>query len=248
MDAEITYLHSKDEIESLKINSNSNQKNQENTKNILPINYTQSSFFSKIFYFWANPVIALANKRPLEKEDVCKISQFQKVSNNFEKFRKIFHKQSMNNYSSYPLFSTIVILHWKTLLFLFVLNMTDVGLEYIRIFFFKKIISIFSEGDFFPETSLSWYNINHFKYQFNIIESIIIFISIKLLASLLYNYTELKSAILNRKIINETSALLMEKLLKSNSNSFAKGEGEKINLVEIDAEKIGFFFFGLQKL
>ena len=248
MDAEITYLHPKDEVESLKINSINNPTNQENAKNILPINYTQSSFFSKIFYFWANPVIALANKRPLEKEDVCKISQFQKVSNNFEKFRKIFHKQSMNNYSSYPLFSTIVILHWKTLLFLFVLNMTDVGLEYIRIFFFKKIISIFSEGDFFPETSLSWYNINHFKYQFNIIESIIIFISIKLLASLLYNYTELKSAILNRKIINETSALLMEKLLKSNSNSFAKGEGEKINLVEIDAEKIGFFFFWAPKI
>ena len=35
----------------------------------------------------------------------------------------------------------------------------------------------------------------------------------------------------------------MEKLLKTNSNSFTKGEGEKINLVEIDAEKIGFFFF-----
>ena len=36
----------------------------------------------------------------------------------------------------------------------------------------------------------------------------------------------------------------MEKLLKSNSNNnFAKGEGEKINLVEIDVEKIGFFFF-----
>ena len=248
MDAEITYLHPKDEVESLKINSINNPTNQENAKNILPINYTQSSFFSKIFYFWANPVIALANKRPLEKEDVCKISQFQKVSNNFEKFRKIFHKQSMNNYSSYPLFSTIVILHWKTLLFLFVLNMTDVGLEYIRIFFFKKIISIFSEGDFFPETSLTWYNINHFKYQFNIIESIIIFISIKLLASLLYNYTEIKSAILNRKIINETSALLMEKLLRSNSNSYAKGEGEKINLVEIDAEKIGFFFFWAPKI
>jgi len=248
MDAEITYLHSKDEIESLKINSNSNPKNQENTKNIIPINYTQSSFFSKIFYFWANPVIALANKRPLEKEDVCQISKSQMVSNNFEIFKKIFHKQSRNNFSSYPLFSTIIILHWKTLLFLFILNMTDVGLEYIRIFFFKKIISIFSEGDFFPETSLSWYNITHFKYQFNIIESIIIFISIKLLASLLYNFTELKSAILNRKIINETSALLMEKLLRSNSNSFAKGEGEKINLVEIDAEKIGFFFFWAPKI
>ena len=121
--------------------------------------------------------------------------------------------------------------------------MTDVGLEYIRIYFFKKIISIFSEGNFFPLRKVSILNLSSFK--FNIVESIIIFISIKLIGSFLYNYAELENAILNRKIINETSALLMEKLLKSNTinNSFSKGEGEKINLVEIDAEKIGFFFF-----
>ena len=243
MDAEISYFHSKDEVESLKINSKKISKNQENKNIILPINYTQSSFFSKIFYFWVNPVLALANKQPLEKDDVCKISKSQMVSNDLDKFKDIFNKQSKDKTNSYPLFSTIVILHWETLLLLFILNIADVGLEYIRIYFFKKIISIFSEGDFFPENYFSFYKLNFTEYQFNIIEAIIIFIFIKLFSSLLYNYTELKSAILNRKIINETSAILMEKLLKSNSNSYTKGEGEKINLLEIDAEKIGFFFF-----
>ena len=239
---------SKEEIISLKLNTNPIIKFQKHKKNILPTNFTKSNFFSKIFYFWANPILSLANKRPLEKDDVCQISSEQSVSYNFDKFKKIFYDQSKNKSNNYPLFISIVILHSKSLLFLFVLNMTDVGLEYIRIFFFKKIISIFSDGDFFPQHTMSWYNLIHFKYQFNIIESIIIFIFIKLFASLLYNYCELESAILNRKIINETSALLMEKLLKTNSNSFTKGEGEKINLVEIDAEKIGFFFFGLRKL
>ena len=243
MDAEISYFHSKDEVESLKINSKKISKNQENKNIILPVNYTQSSFFSKIFYFWVNPVLALANKQPLEKDDVCKISKSQMVSNDLDKFKDIFNKQSKDKTNSYPLFSTIVILHWETLLLLFILNIADVGLEYIRIYFFKKIISIFSEGDFFPENYFSFYKLNFTEYQFNIIEAIIIFIFIKLFSSLLYNYTELKSAILNRKIINETSAILMEKLLKSNSNSYTKGEGEKINLLEIDAEKIGFFFF-----
>ena len=247
MDGEITYFQSKDEIESLKINSISIQNNQEKQKNTIPINYTQSSFLTKIFYIWANPVLALANKRPLEKEDVCKISQTQTVYNNIDKFKKIFYEQS-KLFNNYPLFISIVILHSKSLLFLFILNLADVGLDYIRIFFFKKIISIFSEGEFFPESKLSWYNFIYFNYQFNIIEAIIFFIFIKLLASLLYNYTEIKSAILNRKIINETSALLMEKLLKTNYNSFDKGEGEKINLVEIDAEKIGFFFFWAPKI
>ena len=239
---------SKEEIISLKLNTNPIIKTKPPQKNILPINYTNSNFFSKIFYFWANPILSLANRRPLEKDDVCMISNEQSVSYNFDKFKKIFYSQSKTKKNNYPLFISIVILHSKSLLFLFILNMTDVGLEYIRIYFFKKIISIFSDGVFFPHRILSLNNLIHFKYQFNIIESIIIFILIKLFASLLYNYAELESAILNRKIINETSALLMEKLLKTNSNSFTKGEGEKINLVEIDAEKIGFFFFWAPKI
>ena len=119
-------------------------------------------------------------------------------------------------------------------------------LNILEFFFFKKIISLFSEGNFFPKKNISEF----YHYNFNIIESIIMFISIKLIASLLSNYAELNNAILNRKIINETSALLMEKLLKSNSinNSFTKGEGEKINLIEIDSEKIGFFFFWAPKI
>ena len=90
MDAENGYLHSKDEIESLKINSIPLRKKSNNNKKSLPINYTQSSFFSKIFYLWANPVLALANKRPLEKEDVCHISPTQTVSNNFKEFKCLF--------------------------------------------------------------------------------------------------------------------------------------------------------------
>jgi ABC-type multidrug transport system fused ATPase/permease subunit len=245
MDPEVGYLQPKEEKETLQINSPHPPK-----KPILSKNYTESNFISRFFYFWANPAISLANKRPLEKEDVCQISESQKVSKNFEKFKQIFDKQSKDKLSKYPLFMSIIKVHYKKIIFLFILNMIDVGLEYIRIFFFKKIISIFSEGDFFPHRELSWYNINTFNYKFNIIESITIFIFIKLLASLLYNLAEFESAILNRVIINETSALLMEKLLKSNSinNTFAKGEGEKINLIEIDAEKIGFFFFWAPKI
>ena len=241
MESEDGYFHSKEENQNLKIKKNTKRVNS--LKKPIPNNYTNASFLSKIFYLWAKPAISLANKRPLKNNDICNITPSQSVLRNISSFKKIFYEKSSNKNSNYPLFVSIVVLHYKSLLFLFFLNMTDVGLEYIRIFFFKKIISLFSEGNFFPARNISLYHLS--DYKFNIIESIIIFILIKLIASLLYNYAELKNAILNRKIINETSALLMEKLLKSNSinNSFSKGEGEKINLVEIDSEKIGFFFF-----
>ena len=245
MDSEKGYLHSKEENLQLKTEKN---KSLNISNKSIPNNYINQNFFSKIFYCWAKPAIILANERPLENRDVCNISQNQSVSKNFEIFKKIFNEKSSNNNNNYPLFSSIVFLHHKSLLFLFFLNLADVGLEYIRIYFFKKIIAIFSEGNFFPKRTISISNFSNFK--FNIIESIIIFISIKLIASFLYNYAEFENAILNRKIINETSALLMEKLLKSNTinNCFSKGEGEKINLVEIDAEKIGFFFFWAPKI
>ena len=241
MESDDTILHSKEENQNLKIKNHNNINNS--SKELIPYNFINASFLSKIFYFWAKPAISLANKRPLKNIDICNISPNQSVLRNISSFKKIFYEKTSNKNSNYPLFIAIVTLHYKSLLFLFFLNMADVGLEYIRIYFFKKIISFFSEGNFFPARKISIFNLS--DYKFNIIESIIIFISIKLIASFLYNYAELKNAILNRKIINETSALLMEKLLKSNSinNSFSKGEGEKINLVEIDSEKIGFFFF-----
>ena len=246
MESEFGYLQSKEENQNLKINRFQNKKYI--SKKYIPINYTQASFLSKILYLWAKPAISLANKRPLKNKDVCKISPEQSISKNISTFKSIFYEKSSNKKNGYPLFISIVSLHYKSLLFLFFLNMADVGLEYTRIYFFKKIISIFSEGNFFPDRKINILDLYH--YKFNIIESIIIFISIKLIASFLSNYAELKSAILNRIIINETSALLMEKLLKSNSinNSFSKGEGEKINLIEIDAEKIGFFFFWAPKI
>ena len=241
MKSKVGYLQIKNENQDLK--NNETKKVKYNPKDSIPINYTEANFLSKIFYFWAKPAISLANKRPLKNIDICNISPNQAVSKNSSYFKDIFYQNSLNKTSGYPLFMTIVTLHYKSLIFLFFLNIVDVGLEYIRIFFFKKIISIFSEGNFFPERKILFFDLYH--YKFNIIESIIIFISIKLLASFLYNYAELKSAILNRKIVNEASALLMEKLLKCNSinNNFVKGEGEKINLLEIDSEKIGFFFF-----
>ena len=246
MESDIGYFQSKEENQNLK--EIKNKKVKYIYKESIPNNYTNASFLSSIFYLWAKPAISLANKRPLKNQDICNITHEQSVSKTFSSFKKIFYEKSLNKNSEYPLFLSIFELHYNSLLFLFFLNMSDVGLEYIRIYFFKKIISIFSEGIFFPDRNISFLGL--YNYKFNIIESIIIFISIKLIASLLSNYAELKNAILNRKIINETSALLMEKLLKSNSinNSFSKGEGEKINLIEIDSEKIGFFFFWAPKI
>ena len=160
-----------------------------------------------------------------------------------KKYNEIFEKKSSSKKYKYPLFFSIFSLHKKYFLFIYFLFIIDFSIVYSKIYFFKKIISTFSTGDFFPDRNI-------YNFRLNIIESIILYILARMMGSYNYHYLLIQNEILNRKIINETSALIMEKLLRSNTinSSFSKGEGEKINLVEIDAEKIGYFFIWFPRI
>ena len=230
------------------ISSNHFKRKSSDTLETLPINFTNSNFISKFFYFWVKPAIDLSNKRPLNIEDVGNISKEQRTCENLDLYKKIFNKKVNSKKYKYPLFFSIFSLHLKHFLFIYFLFIIDFSFVYSKIYFFKKIISTFSTGDFFPDREFSILNISNFRL--NIIESIILYILARMGGSYNYHYLLIQNEILNRKIINETSALLMEKLLRSNAinSSFSKGEGEKINLVEIDAEKIGYFFLWFPRI
>ena len=237
-----------EEIQKLKNNPNNNTNNQDNTSESIPKNFSESSFFQKIFYLWVKPAMDLAHKRPLENKDVCKVSNDQRTIKTLPEYQEIFYRKAANKKAKYPLFFSILSLHYKYFLYIYSLFIIDLSIVYAKIYFFKRIISIFSRGDFFPKHDFSIEGIKNFK--FNIVESIVLFIIFKLLGSYNYNYILLQNAILNRRIINETCGLIIEKLLKTNSinSSFAKGEGEKLNLVEVDVEKIGYFFLWFPRI
>ena len=237
----------KEELQPISSSPNSKQKSYTQFQS-LPTNFTNSNIISKFFYFWVKPAIDLSNKRPLNIEDVGNISKEQRTCQNMSLYQKIFNKKASSKEYKYPLFFSIFSLHLRYFLFIYMLFIIDFSFVYSKIYFFKKIISTFSTGDFFPDREFSLFNISNFRL--NIIESIILYILARMGGSYNYHYLLLQNEILNRKIINETSALLMEKLLKSNAvnSSFSKGEGEKLNLVEIDAEKIGYFFLWFPRI
>ena len=140
MDPEIVHLKSKEDTQFIAPKNNNN-----NSAKILK-NYSESNFFSRLFYFWAKPAIELANKKPLENKDVGNISPSQYTSKMMPEFHEIFNKKSSNKNNKYPLFFSILSLHFKSLLFIFFLFMVDLCLVYTKIFFFKRIISCFSKG------------------------------------------------------------------------------------------------------
>ena len=214
------------------------------------INYSKSNCLSKLFFFWARSALQKSKKKILIQEDVCKVSEEQSINYEINKIKNTFLKyNNSQKWKKHSLVITIILTNYKLLLFLLFLDLFNVGIDYARMFFYRKIIFIFSKQEFFPKRDeISFLsaikNINMFP--FNIIESVLFYIFIRMTRTIIFNHIEFNNRILTAKITNQMIALLTEKIFISDtfySNKSVQGEGELLNLAEVDAEKIGEFFF-----
>ena len=202
------------------------------------VNYQNSNIFSRLFFNWSKHAIKISNSRGLNISDVCSLQQNQTtdynvtpIKSSWEYFRKKTQKHA--------LFLTIISVYYKLIIFLIALDFFNMLLEYVRIYIFKQLISCFSKGNLFPERKTFKEHI----FNLNAVEAIISFFILRLIRSFIFHQLEFHNIILSEKITNGITALIFDKILKSNNlTQNSKGEGEKINLVEVDAEKIGSLF------
>ena len=216
------------------------------------VNYSQSNCLSKLFFYWPRHIFKIANKGTLKHEDVCHVSEKQSIKHEIGKIKKTFYKYSSNKLKNYSLVMTIFLSNFKLLFFLFILDLFNVGLDYLRMFFYRQIISIFSEGNFFPQRekinilSLIKNIKSIINIKLNIIEAVSFYLSIRIIRTLIFNHIEFNNNKLTSKITNQMIALITEKIIRSNSyykTGSVISEGEMLNLAEVDAERIGSFFF-----
>ena len=216
------------------------------------VNYSQSNCLSKLFFYWPRHIFKIANKGTLKHEDVCHVSEKQSIKYEIGKIKKTFFKYSSNKLKNYSLVMTIFLSNFKLLFFLFILDLFNVGLDYLRMFFYRQIISIFSEGNFFPQRekinilSLIKNIKSIINIKLNIIEAVSFYLSIRIIRTLIFNHIEFNNNKLTSKITNQMIALITEKIIRSNSyykTGSVISEGEMLNLAEVDAERIGSFFF-----
>ena len=216
------------------------------------VNYSKSNCLSKLFFYWPSHIFKIANKGTLRHEDVCHVSEKQSIKYEITKIKKTFSKYSSNRLKNYSLVITIFLSNCRLLFLLFILDLFSVGLDYIRMFFYRQIISIFSEANFFPprEKIDYIYLIKNIKsiinIKLNIIEAVSFYILVKIIRTLIFNHIEFNNSKLTSKITNQMIALLTEKIIRSNSyykTGSVISEGEMLNLAEVDAERIGSFFF-----
>ena len=250
MDSDSDHSSSEEELrEMLRKDQNIDSKNKgllnrknSHTKKDININYTTESLFSRIFFNWSKLAMQISNQRILKTSDVCALQNYQSTRYNIKNMQEMYNKYA-NKKNKYPLVYSIFLVHKGLLCYLLFLDITTMILDYLRMFFFSKILTIFSEQKFFIKNRTFTDII--FEYKFNIVESTLIFIIIKFIRAIMLNHLDFQNIILSEKITNEMTSLLYEKILKGSTatNLSNKGEGEKLNLIEQDAEEIGSLFY-----
>ena len=238
------------ELSNSKIEEDLVRERNKSKKRNSNINYSKSNCLSKLIFYWPKLALKKSNKGILTHDDVCQVTEKQSINFEIDKIKKTFLKyNNLDKYKKYSLVITIILTNYKLLIYLFLLDLFNVGIDYARMFFYRKIILIFSKKDFFPSRSDFNYLIsfkNLLNFPFNIVEAVLFYILIRMTRTLIFNHIEFNNSKLTAKITNQMIALLTEKILISNSfysNSLLKGEGELLNLAEVDAERIGSFFF-----
>ena len=222
------------------------------------VNYEKANIFSLLFFNWSKYAIQLSNRKGLKTSDVGDVQKTQSteyniapINNAWEYYSTKKNSDNSNKYK-YPLLYTIFSVYYKVIIVLILLDFLNMILDYVRIFIFKQLITCFSKRDFFPkrknffETNIKDYITN---FKLNAIEAVFGFVILRIIRSLFFHQLEFHLVLLNEKITNGLTALVFNKILISNSlTPKSKGEGEKINLVEVDAEKVGDLFRGLPRV
>ena len=250
MDSDTDHSSSEEELrEMLRKDQNIDDKNEGllnkqsiQQKKDININYSTENLFSRIFFSWSKIAMEISNQRILKTSDVCALQKYQSTRYNIKNIQEIYNKYAKEK-TKYPLVYSIFLVHKGLLFYLFFLDVTTMILDYLRMFFFSRIITMFSEQKFFIKNRT--YSDIFFGFKFNIVESTISFITIKFIRAIMLNHLDFNNIILSEKITNEMTSLLYEKILKGSTatNLSNKGDGEKLNLIEVDAEEIGSLFY-----
>ena len=224
-------------------NQLTNHKSQENYKN--------ANFFSQLLFNWAKYAIKISNSRGLEISDICAVQENQSTKYNSTPLKSFWTNYS-KKIKKYPLIFAIFAVFYKMILILIAFDFFNMLLDYLHIYIFRQLILCFSSENFFPKRTSFF--ISSFKdyisnFKLNVYEAIFGFLILRFFDSFLNHQIDFHNSLLEDKIKNSIIGLIFDKILVGNNlvhNS--KEEGEKINLIEIDAEKVCSLYSSLPQV
>ena len=237
---------SEDKIIQYKEITESGSKLQEENKNSDEIKekglntYYTSNIIKKTFFFWVLYATQLANKNPLKISDFQSIGEEDRAENLLKPVSEKWYiekgKIKNENYEKNLLFKSILKAYYKKIIILSVLNLITNLLKYLQIYFYDAIIQNF----------VHYHDPKEKGPLFSVSVNAAGLVISKVLTTFFHHHTKFNSEISGVRAENAVSALIYEKVTKS--SIFIKNqisEGEILNYIQVDAEKLNYLFTSL---
>ncbi|KAI8540439.1 hypothetical protein RHMOL_Rhmol09G0264400 [Rhododendron molle] len=192
--------------------------------------FSKANFFSKMSFWWLNPLMTKGKEKTLEDEDIPKLREEDRAEACYLQFTEQFNKQKRLNPSSQPsVLKTLILCHWKEILvsgFFALLTIVTVSAGPLLLNAFIKV----AEGK------------ENFKYEGYVL-AISLFFS-KSIESSAQRQWYFRSRLVGLKVRSLLTAVIYKKQLKlSNTAKMMRSAGEITNYVTVDAYRVGEFPF-----
>ena len=204
----------------------------------------KSNFLGKFFFNWTRYAMNTANKAPLKILDFKGLAEKDQSQNLLkpllEKWNQQKNKKDKLFLDENAFFYAILKTYYLWIIALTILNICIDSLKYLQIFFYDSIIQHF-EYYHSPETKTPPF----LPIYINAIGLVLIKIS----KTFFHHQVKFISQILGVKAANAVTALIYEKVTKT--SIFIKSqisEGEILNFIQVDSEKLNFLFASLPKI
>ena len=209
-----------------------------------------SSFYTsnpigKFFFNWTRYSMKLANKRPLKIPDFNGVGEedhsqnlLKPLSEKWYIEKKKFNEENLKEQKNL-FFKSILKTYYIKIIILTILNIIKNILEYLQIYFYDSIIQNFVSNEK-PEEEEPFFNV--YINAFGLVAT-------KLFTTFFHHQVKFASEISGVKSANAVAALLYDKV--TSSSIFIKNqisEGEILNYIQVDSEKLNFLFTSLPSI
>ena len=189
--------------------------------------YKESNIISRLFFLWSFYILRLSRKKKLNEKYFGRLIS-ENDSINFKKqIYEIWENKGYKNIKSNALFKSILRANAKEIIIVFILSIYNAFSEIGQVILLQGYIDHFETGN-------SFFGINKLLYLG------IIVIIFQILQVYFFLHSQMKQMSLGIKSSFQLQSIIYHKLLKISPSSFTQRatQGEIINFIEVDSEKI----------
>ena len=219
-----------------------NEPNEQEEIKLSP--YYKSNIFGKFFFNWTRYAMDTANKARIKIVDFKGLAEKDQSHNLLKPLYEKWYSKKKENSNLFldenAFFKSIIKSYYLWIIALTFLNICIDSLKYLQIYFYDSIIQYF-EFYHSPEK----YAPPFLPIYINALGLILIKIS----KTFFHHQVKFTCSILGVKAANAVTALIYDKVTKT--SIFIKSqisEGEILNFIQVDSEKLNFLFTSLPKI